>query len=140
MEVKFANTRVYVDNEFIAKVTSFKTTISIAEENITGAEDFVPGTDLLSEQYTCISKGQTAEVEGISQESSLTGPDDGQSEMRDAIESGATVTIRHIKNTGYGYNMTGFFTNYEENGSTGEVYKWKGTFRVNSKTEIVPGS
>lgn len=140
MEVKFANTRVYVDNEFVSKITSFKRASSISEENVTGAEDYIPGTNVLGEVYASISVGQTAEVEGIAQESAASGPDDGQAEMRDVAESGAECTIRAIKNTGYGYNMTGFFTNYEEMGSTSEVYKWKSTFRINSKEEITPGS
>lgn len=140
MEVKFANTRVYVDNEFVSKVTSFKKTASISEENVTGAEDYIPGTDVLGEQYASISVGQTAEVEGIAQETAASGPDDGQAEMRDVALTGQTCTVRRLKNTGYGEDLTGFFTNYEETGSTGEVYKWKATFRINAVTEITPGS
>lgn len=139
-EVKFANTRVYVDNEFVSKVTSFKRTSSIAEENVTGAEDYISGTDVLQEQYVPISVGEMAEVEGISQETANGGPDDGQYEMSELARAGTMCTIRRLKNTGYGENLTGFFTNFEETGSTSEVYKWKASFRVNSITQVVPGS
>lgn len=139
-EVKFANTRVYVDNEFVSKITSFKRTTAIAEENVTGAEDYIAGTDVLQEQYVPISVGDMAEVEGIAQETASGGPDDGQAEMRDVAKTGQTCTVRRLKNTGYGENLTGFFTNYEETGSTSEVYKWKATFRVNAISEITPGS
>ena len=139
-EVKFARTQISVDNEIVAKVTSFNRTSEIDEEDVTGSEDYIPGTDVLQKQFVSIAVGQTAEVEGIAIESAASGLDDGQSELRDAAESGQTVTMKHVRATGYGYNMTGFFTSYEETGSTSEVYKYKGSFRINTKVEITPGS
>lgn len=139
-EVKFARTVIQVDNEVVAKVTSFTRSVEISEEDVTGSEDYIPGTNVLHQQFVSIAVGETAEVEGIAIESASTGLDDGQSELRDAAESGQEVTLRHTRNTGYGHLMTGFFTSYEESGSTSEVYKFKGSFRVNTKVEIRPGS
>jgi len=138
--VKFAGTIIELENEVVAKVTSFNRSVSISEEEVTGAEDVIPGTDVLQQQFVSTSVGETASVEGIAIEDELSGLDEGQSQLRDAAESGAIVTIKHIRNTGYGYLMTGFFTSYEESGEAGGVYKFSGSFRVNNKAEIVPGS
>lgn len=139
-EVKFANTVVTVDSEVVSKVTSFNKKTSVSEENITGSEDVVPGTDVLHEVFTSIAVNETADVEGISIESEESGPDDGQSELQDAVDEGKIITLTSTKNTGYGWTLSGFFTSYEEGADTSGVYKWKATFRINSKTQITPGS
>lgn len=139
-EVKFAGTRISVDNEVVAKVTNFNRSVSISEENITGSEDYIPGTDVLHERFTAIAVSETAAVEGITIEKSPGGLDDGQSELKDAAETGKIVTIRNVKSNGYGWVLTGFFTAYSEEGDTTKVYRFKSTFRVNAKTEIIPGS
>lgn len=139
-EVKFAGTICSIDSEVVAKVTNFNRTVSVSEENITGSEDYVPGTDVLHERFTAISINETASVEGITIEESPAGLDDGQSELKDAVESGKIVTMRNVKSNGYGWVLTGFFTNYTEEADTTKVWKFKSTFRVNSKTEITPGS
>ncbi len=139
-EVKFAKTVIQIQSETVAKVTSFKRAVEISEEDVTGSEDYIAGTDVLGQQFVSIAVGQTADVEGIAIESAVTGLDDGQSELRDAAEHGETVTMKYTRFTGYGYTFTGFFTKYEESGSTSEVYKFKGSFRINTKVEIKPGS
>lgn len=139
-EVKFARTTISVDNEVVAKITSFTNAVEVAEENITGSEDYVAGTDVLREQYTPISIGETVDIEGITIESAASGPNDGQSELKDAVNEGKEVVIRQVRITGYGNLFTGFFTSYEESASTSEVYKFSASFRVNSVTRIVPGS
>lgn len=139
-EVKFAKTEIQVDSEIVAKITKFSRSVEISEEDVTGSEDYIAGTDVLHQQFVSIAVGETAEVEGIAIESATTGLNDGQSELKEAAETGKIVTMRHTRATGYGYNMVGFFTNYEESGSTSETYKFKGSFRINSKTEIIPGS
>lgn len=139
-EVKFANTVVTVDSEVVSKVTSFNKKTSVSEENITGSEDVVPGTDVLHEVFTSIAVNETADVEGIAIESATSGPDDGQSELQDAVDEGKIVTLTSTKSTGYGWRLSGFFTSYEEGADTSGVYKWKATFRINSKTQITPGS
>jgi hypothetical protein len=139
-EVKFANTIVTVDSEVVSKVTSFNKKTSVSEENITGSEDVVPGTDVLHEVFTSIAVNETADVEGISIESEENGPDDGQSELQDAVDEGKIVTLTSTKSTGYGWTLSGFFTSYEEGADTSGVYKWKATFRINSKIQITPGS
>ena len=139
-EVKFGGTYVTIDNEVVAKVTAFNKNTAIKEENITGSEDIIPGTNVLYEKFTAISVGQTATVECIVIESEQYGPDDGQSELKDAAGKGIIVTMKTVKNTGYGWSLRGFFTSFDEGADTSGVYKLKGTFRVNEKTEITPGS
>jgi hypothetical protein len=139
-EVKFARTNIEVDGETVAKVTTYSRAVEVAEEDITGSMDYIAGTNVLHQQYASISVGETAEMEGISMESNETGLNAGQSELKDAAETGKTVTLRHTKHTGFGYVFSGFFTSYEESAGVSEVYKWKGSFRINSKTEITPGS
>jgi len=138
-EVKFGNTIIEIDDVVVAKVTSFGRTVSISEEDITGAEDVVEGVDVLHLVFTAIAVGETASLEGIAMESD-TGLDVGQSDLRDAAESGTEVVLRHTRNTGYGHAFTGFFTSYGETGSTTGVYRFTGAFRINSKVEITPGS
>ena len=139
-EIKFGNTSIRVQNEVVAKVTKWSKGVSIDEEDITGSEDVIAGTNVVHKQFTPVAVGETAEMEGISIEDADTGRDDGQSELYDAATQGQIVTVRHVKNTGYGDLLTGFFTAYDENASTAETYKWKGSFRVNTITPIVPGS
>jgi len=138
--IKFANTVVEVESQVVAKVTAFNRNISVSEENITGSEDVVVGQDVLQSEFASIAVEETATIEGVAIEDSGTGLDVGQSELRDAAETGATVTVTHTRSTGYGWSLSGFFTAYAETGSTAGVYRFSGTFRVNSKTEIVPGS
>jgi len=138
--IKFANTVVEVESQVVANVTAFNRNISVSEENITGSEDVVVGQDVLQSEFASIAVEETATIEGVAIEDSGTGLDVGQSELRDAAETGATVTVTHTRSTGYGWSLSGFFTAYAETGSTAGVYRFSGTFRVNSKTEIVPGS
>jgi hypothetical protein len=139
-EVKFAGTVIEVANEVVAKVTSFSRNISVSETEVTGAEDVIAGTDVLQQQFVAISVGETANIEGIAIESQASGADIGQSELKDAAESGDVVELKQTRMTGYGVKLTGFFTSYTESGSTSDVYKFSGGFRVNSKEEIVPAS
>lgn len=139
-EIKFAKTIVKVDGYVVAKVTSWTDTAETSEENITGSEDYIAGTDVLREQYTSISVGQTAEMEGIAIEDPTTGRDDGQSALKEAAKSGQIVELVKTNFNGFGYTYSGFFTSYEESASSSEVYKWTGSFRINGETEITPGS
>ena len=132
-EIRYAGTAITLDDVVVAKVTSFSRSLTVAEENVTGAEDIVDGGDILEEKFVAISVGETAQMEGIA----IAG-DPGQSALKTAAETGAEVDIEHILPTGEGKTLTGFFTNYEERGSITEVYKFSGTFRVNSKADIVP--
>jgi hypothetical protein len=139
-EVKFAGTSVLVEGLVLAKVTAFNNDTSISEEDVTAAENVIPGTDVLHGEFTPIAVNETAAIEGITIETSVAGRDIGQSELKDAAEKGKIITIRRVRNTGYGEILNGFFTAYNETGDVSGVYKFKSTFRVNSKTEIVPGS
>lgn len=138
-EIKFAGTVIEIDDEVVAKITSFERSVSVSEEDVTGSEDVVVGTDVLHQQFVAVAVGETATVEGIAIEDEA-GPDSGQSALAEAAENGEIVTLSHTRNTGYGKKLVGFFTSYSESGSTSGVYRFSGTFRVNSKTEIVPGS
>ena len=139
-EVKFAGTVIEVDNEVVAKVTSFERSVSISEEDVTGSEDVVStGSDVLRQKFVAIAVGETATLEGIAVEDAA-GPDAGQSALAEAAENGDEVVLSQIRNTGHGHLLTGFFTAYSETGSTAGVYRFNGTFRVNSKAVVVPGS
>lgn len=138
-EIKFAGTVIEIDNEVVAKVTSFERSVSISEEDVTGSEDVIPGTDVLRQQFVSVAVGETATVEGIAVEDDA-GPDAGQSALAEAAESGTQVVLKHTRNSGYGKQLTGFFTSYSETGSTSGVYRFSGTFRVNSTAEITPVS
>ena len=136
-EVKFAGTVIEIDEVVVAKITSFAKAVAISEADVTGSEDVIAGTDVLQQQFVSIGVGETANLEGIVIESATTGPDVGQSDLRDAAESGQNVVLKNTRNTGYGTALTGFFTSYSENGSTSGVYRFSGAFRVNSKVAIV---
>jgi len=138
-EIKFAGTVIEIDNEIVAKVTSFERSVSVSEEEVTGSEDVITGTDVLQQQFIATAVGETATLEGIAVEDE-SGPDSGQSALAEAAESGAQVVLKHTRNSGYGEALTGFFTAYSENGAAGGVYRFSGSFRVVSKTQIVPGS
>ena len=138
-EIKFANTVITVDSEVVAKITSFNRSLSVAEEDVTGAEDVVVGTNILQQQFVPISIGETAALEGISIEDAA-GPDDGQSELKTAAEAGTIVVLQQVRNTGFGTALSGFFTAYEETGSISSVYKFRADFRVTSKAAVTPGS
>jgi hypothetical protein len=56
--------------------------------------------------------------------------------VRDA-ENGTEATLKQVRPTGHGLQMTGYFTGYEESGSNGSVYKFSGTFRVNEREDII---
>jgi len=139
-EVKFAGSVVMVDGEIVAKITGFNKNSSISEEDVTAAQNVIPGTDVLHSEFVSIMVSETANVEGIVIEEAVGGMDDGQSELKNAADTGKTVILRQTRNTGYGYTLSGFFTSYEESGDVSGVYKFKSTFRINTKTEIVPGS
>ncbi|MBN2545689.1 MAG: hypothetical protein JXB50_07830 [Spirochaetes bacterium] len=139
-EVKFAGTAVLIDGLVVAKVTAFNNDTSISEEDVTAAENVIPGTDVLHGEFTPIAVNETAAIEGITIERTTSGRDVGQSELKDAAQKGKIVTIRRIRNTGYGDILNGFFTAFNETGDVSGVYKFKSTFRVNSVTEVVPGS
>lgn len=138
-EVKFAGTIIRAEQEVVAKVTSFARSLTISEEDVTGAEDVIAGSDVLSQDFAAIAVGETATIEGISMED-VEGADSGQSELKDAAEKGDVIEIEHVRNTGHGKKLTGFFTSYEETGSTTAVYRFRGTFRVKSTEDIVPTS
>lgn len=139
-EIKFGNTVITVASEVVAKVTSFSQETEIDEEDVTGSEDVVSGSNVLQKQFVSIAVGDSASVEGIAIESASSGRDVGQSELKSAAAAGETVTMTHTRNTGYGDSLSGFFTSYEESADTGGVYKFKAEFRINSKTAISPSS
>jgi hypothetical protein len=135
-EEKFAGTSVKIDDVTIAKVTSLTTpNLTITESEITGAEDVASGGDILQQKYSSIAVGETANVEGI-----VITDDAGQSALKAAARTGATVDIEWTGPSGNGGTLEGFFTSYQENRVTTDVAKFSGGFRVNDNTEISAGS
>jgi len=139
-EVKFAGTTVLVEGLILAKVTTFNNDTNISEEDVTAAENIIAGTDVLRNEYVPIAVNETATIEGITIETSTAGRNIGQSELKASADKGQMITIRRVRNTGYGDILYGFFTSYSETGDVSGVYRFKSTFRVNSKTDIIPGS
>lgn len=131
-EIRFAGTVITVDDEVVAKVTSWTRTFSITEEDVTGAEDVMEGSLILHTKFIPVSVGETVNLAGIAVEG-----DSGQSQLKEAAENGTEVTLKQVRPTGYGVTMTGYFTGYEETGATASVYKFSGTFRVNTRQDVI---
>lgn len=130
VEVKFAGTTVEVDSEVVGKITTFNRSVTIAEADVTGAEDLIDGADVVHDVFVATRVGETATVEGIA-----LSADDGQSALREAAETGGTVALKHKPPVGPVTTLNGFFTAYSENGGlSAGIYTWSGTFRINSKT------
>ena len=130
--LRFAGTRIKVNDEVVAKVTSFSTSFDIEEEDITGSEDVKEGSLILHQQHLPVSMGETISLEGIA----IAG-DDGQSELKETAKAGEEATLEHTVADGSGTEYTGYFTSYEEEGSVSDgVYTWSGEFRVNDEEPI----
>lgn len=134
--VAFAGTFLEIDGVTVAKITSFQSAIEVSEEQVSGSEDTV-GTapnEIIKEVYKPVSKGETAQTEGIYK----TG-DQGQSDLEDAAETGLEVQIRHVRQDGKGHLYTGFLTNFQQSGQLSGIYTFSAQFRVNDK-EAVDGT
>ncbi|GAK03123.1 hypothetical protein JCM19037_1416 [Geomicrobium sp. JCM 19037] len=133
---RFAGTTVDVNEEVVAKITSFGHSMDIEEADITGSEDLVEGGLIYRQQFIATAVGETVSLEGIS----IQG-DKGQSELKTTAEQGRQAELTHTDASGRGHKLTGFFTSYEEEGSVSDgIYNFSGEFRVNSKEEIDPGN
>lgn len=140
-EIKFAGTIVSVGDEAltakpVGKITAFNRSVTVGEADVTGSEDLAEGGDVVRDTFVSIRVGETATCEGIA----LAG-NEGQSELKAAVETGATITLRHTYADGSGQALSGFFTAFNENGGlSAGIYTWSGTFRINSKTAIAKGA
>ncbi|KQL57405.1 MULTISPECIES: hypothetical protein [Bacillaceae] len=135
-EKKFAGTRVEVNEQVVAKLTSFTHSLEVEEADVTGLGDTVDGGGVFRQKFIAASVGETVSMEGIA-----LLDDDGQSELKRVSELGQEAVIKHTDSTGSGYALTGFFTTYEEEGSVSEgVYTFSGEFRVNTKEAITEES
>jgi len=135
-EIQFASSVVKVDGTTVAKVTSINKNSAMSEVDVTGAED-VSGA-LVQEQFIPVSIGQTLDLEGISVSGAAAEYEDGQSALIAAAENGTEVVLQVLKPAGYGFDYTGYFTSLREGASAKDVYKWSGSFRVNSKQAVTP--
>src|SRR5690625_355116 len=130
--LRFAGTRIKVNDEVVAKVTNFSSESEIEEEDVTGSEDIKEGSLVLQEKYIPVSVGETLSLEGIA-----IAKDEGQSELKTAAKSGQIVELEHTTHDGTGTEYEGFFTSYEEEGDVSDgVYTWSGEFRVNDSELI----
>lgn len=143
-EYQFASTTVKIGANAIAKVTSLRTNMNMQEIEVTGAED-VSGV-LVSEQFLPVSIGKTVELEGISVAgdgvSGTAQYEVGQESLIDAANAGTELTLevrKPIIDSGVakGYDYVGYFTAFQETGAVKDVYKWSGTFRINTATEVL---
>lgn len=134
-EKKFAGTRVEVNGQIVAKLTSFTHSLEVEEADVTGLGDTVEGGGVFRQKFIAASVGETVSMEGIA-----LLEDDGQSELKRVSELGQEAVIKHTDASGSGYALTGFFTTYEEEGSVSEgIYTFSGEFRVNTKLMIDEG-
>ncbi len=132
-EVKLAGTFIYIEDTPLAKITSFSRSLDTAEEDITGAENSVAGTDRLNQIFSAIAVGETLSLEGIAFADSEGAPDQGQSQLKAKAEAAATVELKHLPIIGVPKSFRGFFTGYEESGPVSGAYRFSGSFRVSSK-------
>lgn len=128
----FANTTIEIDNKLVAKITSYSRGVETGEENTSGSENYNIESYALKDLFSSLTVGETLDLEGIAIEVTSI----GQSDLKDAASMGQSVNLIIINDYGTGYIFDGFFTSYEENGSTSEVYKFKGSFRINSKSDV----
>jgi len=135
-ENPFASSTILIDGTVVARVTSVRRAVSMNEVDTTGAEN-VSGA-LADKQYLPVSIEETLELEGISMQNT-TGPvehEPGQLALITAAEAGTSAVLQALKPNGKGHNFTGYFTAFSEGGSVDDVYKWSGSFRVNSKAAV----
>ena len=133
---KFAGAVVKIEDEVVAKVTSFTTpNLTISTADITGSEDILVGGEILAQKFASIAASEVASMEGI-----VIRGNAGQSELQQAARMGNDVDIEWVGPNGYGNIMTGIVTGYQESRGTGDVAKFTASFQVNENTAITPGS
>jgi len=130
--MKFAGTYIEIDGEVVSKITSVSNSYSTSEEDITGSED-KNDINTLFQKFSAIAINTTFSIEGISMDDS-----EGQNRLKQVAQAGENTVLRCIRRTGHGMELHGFFTSYEESGSTSGVYRFSGTFRINRKYKITP--
>ncbi|TES53679.1 hypothetical protein E2L07_12300 [Halalkalibacterium halodurans] len=131
-EKRFAGTRIEVNGIVVAKITSFTHSLEVEEADVTGLGDVDEGSSVFRQKFIASAIGETAAMEGV-----VLVDDAGQSELKRVAESGQDAVVKHTDENGNGYELTGFFTTYEEEGSISEgVYTFSGEFRVNEKSVV----
>lgn len=144
-EYGFASTTVKIGAVAVAKVTGLRLQMNMQEIEVTGAED-VSGA-LVNEIWLPVAIGRTLDLDGIAVAGDgLTGTpqyEAGQELLRDAAETGGSITLEvrkddpNVGGVNKGYDYVGYFTSFSEQGGVKDVYKWSGTFRINSQTEVL---
>lgn len=135
-EIQFASSTIKIDGTTVARVTSVRRSTSMNEVDVTGAEN-VSGS-LADKQYLPVSIEETLELEGISISGASAEHETGQADLITAAEAGSSVVLQVLKPSGYGHDYTGHFTAFQEGGAVDDVFKFSGTFRVNSKAAVTP--
>jgi hypothetical protein len=133
----FAGSVIKVDDVVLGLVTSAEITSNIDEAEVTGAED-VSGSSpdqISAKKYRPVGIDKTVAIAGIYKPG-----DAGQTDLKDAADTGAETDLEVVDQAGYGADLTGFFTNFVKSGALAGVYTFTATFRVNSETAITPGS
>ena len=128
----FAGTYIEIDAVLVAKVTNFSNDISINETEVTGSEDVVVGSSILTQKNVVTKMSETLALEGIA-----VIADAGQSDLETAARTGAQAVLHHHYQDASGTAYTGYFTAFKKGGSVSDaVYKWSGSFRVNSEVAV----
>jgi hypothetical protein len=139
--VRFAKSSVAVGATTVAKITKIQRNLSINEADVTGSEDYEAGSLLTNEQRITISRDETLDIEGVTLYDDATATERleaGQKAFVEAAENGTEVVLKVLDANGFGYDYTGFITNLQESASVGDVWKFTGNFRVNSRSAVTP--
>lgn len=134
-EQRTAAMTVTVGTDDIGRLTTFGNSVSVTEEQVSGANDTTTTDNAILETYVPVSVGETANVGGISLKTPV-----GESAIEDAARDATEdITLEFRYADGSGRDYTGFFTNYEKTGELPNVFRFTAQFRVNSSTAVTAG-
>jgi hypothetical protein len=132
-EERFANTTFTIDGQTIPCVTTFNVSYSIDEDEITCSTDVVgeAGEEINRRRFLATAAGQTAAMDGIVHRDVAS-----YDTFETAAKTGKTVDINRTTASGESKTYTGHFTDFNENGTIGEVWKFTATFRINDEVAV----
>lgn len=140
-ERKVAGFTVGDGTDTFANVTNFEKNMSISEEEVSGLADTTSGSPpILKEKYLPVSVGETASLSGVAfgGDGSGTGPHSAALEgFETKARQGTIFTLEYRYEDGSGWDIEGFFTEFNYTGDKGEATeKYSGNFRINDVTKV----
>lgn len=127
---KFAKTVFTIDGQTIPCVTTFNVSTTIDEDEITCSTDVVGavGEEINRRRFEATASSVTAAMEGIVHRDSAS-----YDVFQQAARTGQKIDIERTTASGAVNLYTGHFTDFNENGTIGEVWKFTATFRINDE-------